>query len=98
MSAIKCEYCGNLKKSKDADCSCEDSPKKEIKEVDLNKNNLEATKGVHIKNITMSFESMVIFMVKWVFASIPAIIIITLIIWPIWSFFAKFLLPIISSL
>ena len=45
---------------------------------------------VAIDDINMSFESMVIFMVKWAFASIPAIIIITLIIWAI---FAMILIP-----
>lgn len=39
--------------------------------------------GVVIKDIHMKFGSMVWFMVKWVFASIPAMFIIAAIVWVI---------------
>lgn len=52
---------------------------------DSNNNERKVTQEVQITDIKMPFFSMVIFMIKWVFASIPAVIIIgilgTLISW-----------------
>tara|TARA_Y100001963_G_C6414239_1_gene279815 strand:+ start:116 stop:436 length:321 start_codon:yes stop_codon:yes gene_type:complete len=92
---IKCPKCDTPRNSAIKIClkckhdfgDIKGTPTKTPKKVQIdNTSNMK----VVIDDINMSFESMVIFMVKWVFASIPAIIIITLIIWGI---FAMILIP-----
>ena len=42
-------------------------------------------KGVYVKGITMPFEEMVVFILKWTLASIPAGIVIALVVFTILS-------------
>jgi hypothetical protein len=66
---------------------------KENDKADIDNRNIQ---NVVVTDIKMSFSSMVVFMVKWVIASIPAALIILFIIGLLTSFFGAFLLAIFN--
>lgn len=75
---MKCPSCGLINPPEATCCDCGFNFVKgyaDIKNVSIGK----AEDGIVIKDIKMPFWSMVVFMVKWVVASIPALIILTLI-------------------
>ncbi len=90
---LKCPECGYLNLEDDRTCKCgldlidafNEMPVEERQKLYIKVPHQEqANKGVQevvIKNFKMPFWSMVGFMVKWSLASIPAIIILTVIVW-----------------
>jgi len=72
MSELKCPKCSSPRAT--------ELPSGIKKCLDCNNEwGIGRTNSVYIKDIKMSFPSMVIFMVKWVIASIPALIILFMI-------------------
>ena len=87
-----CKSCGivfNANDMKDGFCvTCiENGGKQKELEIAQNINNEKKSKEVVVTDIKMPFISMVIFMIKWALASIPAIIILMI----LFSVFAGFL-------
>ena len=83
MAEIKCEHCGTINSSKDFYCKndeCQKNLHTGTHEVDEakknNKGKPKKIQEVKVIDFNMSFGSMVMFMVKWVIASIPAMIIL----------------------
>lgn len=87
-----CKSCGivfNANDMKDGLCvTCiENGGKQKELEITQNINNEKKSKEVAVTDIKMPFISMVIFMIKWTLASIPAIIILMI----LFTVFAGFL-------
>ncbi len=87
-----CKSCGivfNTNDMKDGFCvTCiENGGKQKELEITQNINNEKKSKEVVVTDIKMPFLSMVIFMIKWALASIPAIIILMI----LFTVFAGFL-------
>ena len=83
LSMGMCKGCGQIFSTVEMEngyCkSCKDGVTKEVKIDNTNlssKNALEINQKVIVTDIKMPFWSMVFFMVKWVIASIPALIIL----------------------
>lgn len=82
MAVWKCPNCNKMIEDVDACWNCgtnRDGTENENKQA-FDKAEVEIKNGVVITDIQMKFTSMVIFMVKWAFASIPALLIISLIV------------------
>ena len=85
MAYINCPQCKNKANDLLTYCKCgyqlnKLNDKSEYTEKDIeNKSNNISYNEVVVTDIKMSFGSMVVFMVKWVIASIPAVIILFLI-------------------
>ncbi len=89
---IKCPECGYLNLEDDKTCKCgldlidafQEMPVEERQKLYVKApSQAQAIKGLQeviIKNFKMPFWSMVGFMIKWALASIPAIIILTIIV------------------
>ncbi len=84
MSAKKCKNCGQVvlpydDKTTGAEKCPNCEPDIESSYIESSTNISRPVSEVIISDINMPFWSMVIFMVKWAFATIPAIIIITIV-------------------
>ncbi len=79
MANIKCEKCGNYidEKNKDNCPAC--GGKGELESAKITTKKEKSPQPVKVVDFNMEFGSMVTFMVKWVIASIPAMIILFLI-------------------
>lgn len=83
---VKCPSCGLLNPDNSQRCDCGYSFS--LMPVSIKtQRNTDLEQGFVIKDIDMKFWSMVGFMVKWAFASIPAILIVAAIAWGIFLVF-----------
>ena len=87
MAQIKCNYCGTINSNKDFYCKNDDCGKnlntethKVVKPKKTTSVKVKELQSVKVVDFEMGFGSMVMFMVKWVIASIPAMIILGLIV------------------
>ncbi|MCK6467345.1 MAG: hypothetical protein L6Q53_03990 [Candidatus Brocadia sinica] len=78
---LKCPHCGLLNPDNTEKCDCGYLFAEGRLQLKIKADNGIVINEVVIKDIGMKFGSMVWFMVKWAFASIPALIIIAAIIW-----------------
>jgi hypothetical protein len=79
--AVECSACGLINEDTTAICDCGASLKnaKHLRAHDYQPSPLAGRPEVVVADIRMNFGSMVVFMIKWVLASIPAFLILSLV-------------------